>query len=133
MDEFDLWNGLKRQIDAQNRLLEFKERDIFLLRVGKNVGHEQNGKGRDFLRPVFVFKKFGPHVFWGIPLSSTHKRGRFYHYLPERKDSALLTQLKLLDARRMMVKIGLIGIDDYSIIKKKVIGLIVDDFLDLRP
>ncbi len=102
---------------------EFDQRDIFYLKVGRNVGHEENGKGQSFLRPVIVLRKFGPHVFWGIPLSFTEKRGPYYHCPKGRMDVALLTQLRLFDARRMLHKIGVIPLEDFGELKKKVIGL----------
>ncbi len=41
--------------------------------IGKNVGREQNGSGRDFERPVLIIKKWNNEMVWGVPLSTKQK------------------------------------------------------------
>jgi mRNA interferase MazF len=31
---------------------------FFYMKMGKNLGFEQNGKGENFVRPVIILKKF---------------------------------------------------------------------------
>ena len=49
------------------------------MRMGLNIGYEQDGKGEDFLRPVLILKKFNKRVFLGIPLTKIKKDSHFYH------------------------------------------------------
>lgn len=48
--------------------------------MGQNIGFEQNGKGDNFVRPVIILKKFNKNMFFGIPLSTQIKDGKFYYY-----------------------------------------------------
>lgn len=43
-EKFDEWNEEKKQIENTGVRSFFKERDIFYIRAGKNIGFEQNGK-----------------------------------------------------------------------------------------
>lgn len=44
LEKFDEWNIEKKQIESMKIRTHFKERDIFYIRAGKNIGFEQNGK-----------------------------------------------------------------------------------------
>ena len=67
MKDFDKWNNIKKSAHNGNIIRSFKDRDIFYVKVGANIGFEQDGKGEEFLRPVLILKKFGQHAFLGIP------------------------------------------------------------------
>jgi hypothetical protein len=41
---FNQWNEQKKNVEKSKKQVFFKERDVFYLRCGKNVGFEQNGK-----------------------------------------------------------------------------------------
>ena len=75
---YDNWNIKKKKLQELKSLKTFRERDILLMSIGHNVGYEQFGKGKDFLRPVLVLKKLSHSHFIGIPLSSKEKNGNFY-------------------------------------------------------
>ena len=68
--DFDNWNSIKKETNKEKILVGFKDRDIFYIKMGQNIGFEQNGKGENFVRPVVVFKKFNKNMFFGIPLST---------------------------------------------------------------
>ncbi|MDR1272871.1 MAG: type II toxin-antitoxin system PemK/MazF family toxin [Clostridiales Family XIII bacterium] len=99
----------------------FKERDIWWVHIGENVGFEEDGKGSDFLRPVLVMKKFNKRLFWGIPLSTTTKRGKYYYEFTasgkNKVSVALLSQFKLFDALRLVSKYAMIKKNDYEEIR----------------
>ena len=75
MDEFDIWNQLKKKIDSLDFLCNRypKEGEVWMISVGKNIGFEQNGSGSNFSRPVLVIKKFNNQMFW------------LYHFLQNKK------------------------------------------------
>ena len=81
MSIFDLWNQVKRSLGKTKREVYVKERDVVFLKLGKNVGHEQDGVGKNFLRPVLVIKKFNNRLFWGVPLTKKEKNSPYYFYL----------------------------------------------------
>ena len=77
-ENFDKWNQIKKNVqeDEKNRL--FKQRDIFFINMGQNIGFEQNGKGENFVRPIVILKKITNQMFIGIPLSSQIKDGDWF-------------------------------------------------------
>lgn len=77
--DFDEWNIQKKKIDNFENKKTFHEREIWFIKIGENIGFEQNGKGREFLRPIIVYKKFSKNVFLGIPLTRADKKGKFYN------------------------------------------------------
>lgn len=123
--DFDIWNGHKKEIDQRPRLF-FHEREIWWCQLGVNVGFEQDGKGKKFARPVLVFKKFNKEVFWALPLSTKIKKSRFYaEFLLDDQIPrvAIVSQLRLMDARRLIDKFGVVKEEDYRRIQKAVIDL----------
>ncbi|WP_314977655.1 type II toxin-antitoxin system PemK/MazF family toxin [Campylobacter rectus] len=105
MDKFDEWNEIKRKIDEKEGF-KIKVAAIYWVSVGQNVGTEIYGKGGDFLRPVLVVKKIFDRAFIGIPLTGKDKgENNFLYYKfkdsKDRKQTALLTQIRLFDTKRV--------------------------------
>ncbi|HEY4516418.1 MAG TPA: type II toxin-antitoxin system PemK/MazF family toxin [Candidatus Paceibacterota bacterium] len=127
MNVFDEWNAQKKRADETEIILGFKERELWFIKMGKNVGFEQDGKGDEFLRPVLIFKKFNTRVFWGIPLTRTEKKGPFYYQLAnigQRRNTAILSQIRLFDAKRLKYKIGTSTAADFEDLKKSFQALV---------
>ncbi len=98
-----------------------KNKDRFFTR--KKFGFEQDGRGNDFLRPVLILKKFNNEIFWALPMTKNAKSGKYYHIisLDQREPSALiLSQIRLIDAKRLAYKIGFVEKQDFAIIKEKI-------------
>lgn len=124
--DFQKWHFKKELIDGTGKRLFFHEREIWWCAVGLNIGFEQDGRGERFARPVPVFKKFNNEVFWAIPISTKIKKGKFYVPI-EFGDGvarvAIISQLCLVDAKRLMNKIGTIANNNHELIQKAVISL----------
>ena len=56
--DFDKWNTEKKQTNAEQPRL-YTVREVWWCRLGGNVGSEQDGSGRAFLRPVVIVRGFG--------------------------------------------------------------------------
>ncbi len=117
--DFDGWNELKKKINSRNSIY-VSERDIWFCSVGLNVGSEQSGKHELFERPVLVIKKVTANTFIGVPLTSNKKKGSWYVEIESTSSSAIISQIKLFDTRRLARKIGVISIEEFEIIKKKL-------------
>ena len=53
--DYRLWNRIKKEANNLNlRPLWYKERDIWICNLGENIGFEEDGKGKDFTRPVLI-------------------------------------------------------------------------------
>ena len=114
------------EVDEKESRLFFYEREIWFCHLGTNVGFEQDGKGELFGRPVIIFRKFNNQVFWAVPLTTKEKIGKFYFHIDLNDNihrMAILSQLRLLDARRLYQKIGMINVDDHRILEEKIIEL----------
>ncbi len=108
MKDYAAWHVKKGEIEARATVPEFSERDIWWCSLGLNVGHEEDGKNNDFERPVCVLRKFNKDMFIGLPLTSAEKDSPYYfpHTLHETAGSIILSQGRLLSAKRLQRKLG---------------------------
>lgn len=123
MNLFISWIALKERLHCASVERHFKEREIFYAHVGYNVGHEQNGKGKSFLRPIVIVRKFNKHLLWAVPLSTSTKIGIHYYtfsFIKEKSSTAVLSQIRLMDSRRLMNKIGMISRSDFKELKNRI-------------
>jgi len=124
--DFGAWNGKKSQVDEKVRPF-FREREIWFIALGVNVGVEQDGRGVDFLRPAVVFRKFNSESFWAIPLTRAKKSGAFYFSFSFESGSmsaANLSQLRLVDSRRLAYSVGEMSEEDFSALKERLKALL---------
>jgi len=125
---FSAWEPVKRSCDASTSPIPFfHEREIWWTVLGVNIGFEEDGKGSDFSRPVLVLRKFGPSFFYGVPLSRTTKRGIYYHPFTHESgvpSVALLSQVRALDAHRLLSKDSMVSKADFESIRSGVVALL---------
>jgi len=128
MLEYDKWNEVKKVLSTKKKLISFKNRDIFWMHIGKNLGYETFGKGDDFLRPVLVFKKFSRNTFLGIPLTTATKDDIFHYKFIIKNNNktnyASLSQLRIFDVSRMHDKLDKMSVKDFEELKKKLNSLL---------
>lgn len=124
--KFDNWNEIKKSLHDEHKAVIFKERDIFWVSIGVNIGYEQDGKGEIFSRPVVIVKKYNNNLFFGVPLSTTIREGSFFFSFDFNNEisSALLVQGRVYDAKRLENKIGMISKNDFESLKSKLKGLL---------
>lgn len=127
MNPYDQWNAKKKILSEKNHYKYFREREIFYCYLGKNLGHEQDGKGDDFLRPVIILKKFNNRLFLGIPVTSQSKTGKYYFEIKINSTAnfAILSQIRLLDSKRLKYKIGKVSTKNFLELRKKFLKLII--------
>lgn len=92
-----------------------------------NVGFEQDGKGEDFSRPILVIKGFSKNVLLCIPLTTRLKEGKYYYDIllgDEIKRKVILSQIRLIDSKRLEEKICTIDERQFKTIKQKITQLI---------
>ncbi len=120
--DFTNWNDLKQNLDKLHRVPTFKEGEIWWCSVGINIGHEIFGKNKLFNRPVLIVRKFNNHIFLGLPLSTKIKENRFYHAFDfkGKKQSAMLSQIRVLDSRRITHKLGEVSELQLNEIKERI-------------
>jgi mRNA interferase MazF len=118
--DHDGWNNFikNRMIIAEPPF--FKKREVWWVSIGVNVGHEEDGKGDHYSRPVLILKKFGMHTFLGLPLSTTSKTGELYYpfvFLGQ-PSTALLGHLRSFDSMRLLKKYGTVDEITFQSIRK---------------
>lgn len=125
--DFLHWFKKKENIDNKDRVVYYNERDVWWCSVGMNVGYEQDGKGNDFTRPVLIIKGFSKEVFLCVPLTTKDKKGKYYYSIdlgdnvPRR---IILSQIRLIDSKRLQEKIATIDKKHFTEIKQAIIRLI---------
>ena len=124
--DFQKWHKAKKELDKNLSRLFFHEREVWWCSTGLNIGFEQDGRGEYFARPILIFKKFNNEVFWAIPLNTKIKKGKFYVSI-ELGDGVprvvIISQLRLMDAKRLIDKMSTVSDDNYKLIQKAVINL----------
>lgn len=125
--DFDKWNEKKKGLDKIKQRPFFHEREIWFCYFGLNVGFEQDGIGDDFQRPILIIRKFNNEICWVVPLSKTTKRNKYYFafkFNDAITSVAILSQIRLLDVRRLSRKIGELSEDDFRSLINKIKALL---------
>ncbi len=120
--DFDEWGERKKFLNDSEITIYFYEREIWWCSIGINIGFEQDGKNKKFTRPVLILRKYSRNVFVGLPLTSTKREGRYYYsfrFLNE-SSTALLSQIRLFDSKRLLTKMGRISKEEYAEIRRRV-------------
>jgi len=118
--DFESWFSLRGKIHKKKQKVFFHEREVWWCSTGENIGFEQNGKGKEFTRPVIIIKRLSLDTCLIIPLTTSTKRKNtiLLDVLDKDKKSfAMVEQIRLIDAKRLGLKIG-------SISKSKFIELV---------
>lgn len=104
MNQFNIWDKEKQSINERRHIAP-KEREIWWLNIGQNIGWEQNGGKDSFLRPVLVFRLFNSKLFFGILMTSGDKNEDSWYYLKTihngKKYFFLLMQARLFSTKRL--------------------------------
>mgnify|MGYP003467880987 CR=1 FL=1 len=127
MKEFSNWNQIKINTDSHTSFLNLREGEVRWCRVGINIGDEVLGKGKSFVRPVLVLKKFSKNVFLGAPLTSKVRLGDWYFPLESKgfRSSVILNQARLFDKKRLEEKLFEVSEKELEKIKHAYCSLIL--------
>jgi len=124
---FTEWLGLKQKLhNSAAQAPFFKEGEVWWCALGENIGTEMSGKGKEFLRPVLIFKKFDSVGFFGIPLSRQKRVGSWYVSLRRVGEEDLvvvLNQARFFNSKRLRVKMFEVGIEDFQEIRHSLSNL----------
>lgn len=122
--DFEGWYFQKLLVQAGEVQRYFYEREVWWTVIGSNIGFEEDGKGKEFIRPVIILRKYNEHFFLGIPTSSVAKTGRYYYAFETSPGyvTALLSQIRAFDSRRLLRKDGMVSGWDYSMIRLRLIA-----------
>ncbi len=114
------WIGLKEKLDISAHTPPLvKERDIWWISFGENIGSEISGKSKLFSRPGLILKKLSSGSFLVAPTTSQSRKGTWYVSIQtERITSAVcLHQIRTIDYRRLSTKLEQIDENDFIKVK----------------
>ena len=121
--DFDGWNKIKKELDGKKEEpLFFKQGEIWWVNLGLNVGFEMNGKGEEYMRPVVILKKYNKYSFLALPLSTSQNINDYrvsIGVVDGKKAVANLSQLRNIDSRRLINKVGHVEEGLFKEIKEK--------------
>ena len=109
--DFDGWNMEKKELNSGSGKIFCHAREIWWCALGVNIGFEQDGTGKNFDRPVIVIRGFNENIFLGVALTGKKKVGKFYFpvgLVEGREASVILSQVRLVDAKRLVWKMGIV-------------------------
>ena len=121
--DFDQWNKEKKHIHAQGASKLYHERELWWCALGVNVGFEQDGSGDEHRRPVIILKGLSKDTCFIIPLTTAEKNHPLrpsIGLVGGKKARALLSQIRVIDTRRLVRKIGYLEQDIFLRIRKAV-------------
>jgi mRNA interferase MazF len=121
--KFKEWHTVKEKLHKETKKsIVPKEREVYWASIGVNIGHEQDGKGNIFSRPILVIKGYTKNLFFGVPLSTQIKQGSFFFEfeLNGKKSNALIVQSRIYDTKRLENRIGMISNDEFTSLKKQL-------------
>lgn len=123
--DFDKWNENKKKLHNHDVSSFYHEREIWWCSLGVNVGFEQDGTGKNFDRPIVIIRGFNKNTFFAVGLTGREKAGKYYLYLGKidgQDATAVLSQVRLLDSRRLVRKIGTLDEVQFEKLKTALIG-----------
>jgi mRNA interferase MazF len=117
---FDAWNLEKKAIEGTGVKRFCHSREIWWCTLGVNIGFEQDGTGKFFDRPIIVIRGFNENVLLAAALTGKRKEGRFYFPIgpvENREASVILSQVRLIDTKRLIRKMGMVSEDVFRELK----------------
>ena len=119
--DFDGWNVTKKATQARAEAPFYHEREVWWCSLGVNVGFEQDGTGKNYDRPVLVVRGFNKEVFFGVALTGRKRQGKFHvpvGKIEDREASVILSQVRLIDSKRLIRKAGTLEENTFEIVKE---------------
>lgn len=125
--EYSEWHNKKKVLNEREDMdtIFFREKEVWWTALGVNIGFEQDGKGEEFRRPILILKKFNKYAVLAVPLTTKIKEGNKYFVQCSIIDDsiprmAIISQIRLIDTKRFIDKLGVADKDSYIKIKNAV-------------
>lgn len=119
--DFDTWNKQKKLIHGEGETKLYHQREVWWCSLGVNVGSEQDGDGDEYRRPVIILKGLSKETCFVIPLTtaaSNHPLRPSVGLVDDKKARALLSQIRVIDNKRLVRKIGYLDKNIFADIRK---------------
>ncbi len=120
---FTDWSNQKEIIHGKEKEVFCHVRELWWCALGLNIGSEQDGAGKEYSRPVLVLKSFSADTSLVIPLTTSvrpHPLRPPVGMVGGKDANALLSQMRVIDTKRLVRKIGYLDQDIFEKIRKAV-------------
>ena len=127
LKDFFKWNKQKEKINEASNQIFFKEREIWWIALGLNIGYEQDGKGESFNRPVLILNKFNRNLAFVVPMTTVRKLNKYYVECLANDGvfrMAMISQVRVIDSRRFVKKMTTVTEKSFFEIKSAVKGML---------
>lgn len=121
--DFDKWNKIKKEVDGDRLSKLYHAREIWWCSLGVNVGFEQNGGGQEYQRPVLILKGMSKDTCYVIPLTGSPQKNKNrieIGIVDGVQATAIISQIRLIDTKRLVEKIGFLDKIRFNEIRKAV-------------
>lgn len=81
--DYKNWMIVKKKIhsktlSSKKHHTRVRRGEVYWASIGENIGHEQDGKGNAYSRPVLVYQVFSYNTVLIIPLTRNGKKDKFH-------------------------------------------------------
>lgn len=124
---FDGWNEKKKRIDVGVKRRFYRVREVWWCALGVNVGFEENGTGIEYQRPVLVLRGLSRETCLVAPLTTSqnfHKYRIPIGIVDGRPAQAILSQVRVVDAKRLVNRIAILDKEIFQKIRKSAIDIL---------
>ncbi len=125
--DFDAWNIHKKRIHSEKPYPLYNKREIWWCLLGTNIGYEHDGDKIEYQRPVLILKGLSARSCFIIPLTSSVSKhplriplGR----IGDKEASAVISQLRIIDTKRLAEKICFLEKEKFEITRKAIKDLL---------
>jgi len=121
--DFDNWNKRKKIIHSKSESKLYHTRELWWCSLGVNIGSEQDGSGEKHDRPVLILKGLSKHTCIILPLTSStekHKMRIPIGKVQNKEASVMISQIRVVDTKRLIYKIGFLDEDIFNKITKAI-------------
>ena len=125
--DFDGWNEQKKQIHGRDSGPFYHQRELWWCSLGVNVGSEQDGSGEEFRRPILILKGLSAKTCLIVPLTAAakdHPLRPSIGLVEDTEARALLSQMRVIDTKRLVRKIGYLDQAIFERIRKAAKGML---------
>ena len=119
--EFTQWNSVKERIHEHGIQKLYHTREVWWCSLGVNVGAEQDGGGDAYRRPVLIVRGLGAETCLVVPLTASTRIHRLripVGMVDGKEATALISQIRVVDTKRLVRKIGYVQKETFEIIRK---------------
>lgn len=131
---FDQWNREKKHVHnvwatGYRNMFFVSAKEVWYVKLWINIWYEEDGKS-EYKRAVLVIKKIG-NLILVIPMTTKEKNNHYHYKLKTfvgRSSWLILSQIKTIDKKRFIQKIGEISAWEFTNIKKNLRMYYFSDF-----